>query len=491
MLDYFFTQIKNKHILVNIDPQLSASINSHRRSNLRNNLAQIRVPINLFKLILAIGTVATRRDNPTWRQKFQDKSDLLERIKENSDEFKIRIHHDPEVQAKTSEEFGIGLSIVVADYFFKLKWQTLSKISLTNRQSRPDIKVFSDLDKQIVIEAKGTVDKYTKENRQKPEALRQKMREPSDINIASCALLKEHDISELDFLDPDTVSPLHWGNKQKFFAADHYARIFNFIGQKELSEYFNLMRKRIKYDRNFDGYDRKEELYEKIKKDYIRVQRNNHTFLGNIERINNKKFIFIGIDKNLISLAGFLNFKDYKQDFLNREKGNVFFISSDGLCVAFLETLDFIKQQISGREIGHYQDSITMVDIEMMNHFALNKYFRYLFEQNGCKVELEKSVFGNRIKFAKRLVADQVISYKDKEFIVEIKKYFKNYRLILEQLSAYKLNFKISNVILITLERATNYPLNELKNLGIKVIDRDSIKKIIRDPKVLIEYLEE
>jgi hypothetical protein len=490
MLDYLFAQINNKNILVNVDPQLSTSINSHGRINLiGNNLAPIRVPINLFKLIIAIGTVTTRRNKPTWRQKFQDKCDLLERIEEGSEEFKIKIHHDPEVQAETSEEFGIGLSVVVADYFFKLKWRTLSKISLKKRETKPDIKVFSGLNKQIVMEAKGTVHEYTKENQQKPEALRQKLREPSDINIASCALLKEYNISELDFLDPKTVPPLYWGNRQKFFAADHYTRIFNFIGQKELSEYFNLMRKRLKYDKNFNEYNRKEELYEKIKRDYIRIYRNNHTFLGNIERISNEKFIFIGIDKNLISLAGFLNFRDYKQDFFDKEEKNVFFSSSDGLCIAILENLDFIEQQISHIKIKHYQDSISIADIEMMNHFTLNKYFKYLFEQNGCKVEIEKGISVNREDSVKRVVADQVISYKDKEFIVEVKKYFKNYKLLLEQLSRYKSNLVISNLILITLEKVNNSHLNELNNLGIKVIDRDSLKRIIRNPSVLTKWL--
>lgn len=251
MLNYLLSRFRDKFVHVNVDPALHTSIDSHEKIRSVSIRSPERTPINLFKLIIAVGTVHTRRTNPTSRNKFFDKQDLLEAIDQNSDEFRVIKHQDTEVQIQNSKELGVGLSVVIADYFYGLEWSTLTKIMLRHRQSKPDIKVFSTQRKQIVIEAKGTTDSNTRENTQIPDALSQKHLEPTDIRIASCALLHENIISEVDFLDLKPGIPKNKWLDRKLFKADHYARLFNFIGQRELSEYFGLMRKRLEFDKNF------------------------------------------------------------------------------------------------------------------------------------------------------------------------------------------------------------------------------------------------
>lgn len=486
MLDYLLSHFRNKFVHVNVDSALHISIDSHEKISSSSIRSPDRIPINLFKLIIAVGTVHTRRTNPTNRNKFFDKRDLLEAIDSNSDEFRIIKHQDAEVQIQNSKELGVGLSVVIADYFYGLEWSTLTKIMLRHRQSKPDIKVFSSQRKQIVIEAKGTTDSNTRENIQKPEALNQKQLEPADVRIASCALLHENIISEVDFLDPKPGIPKNKWLNRKLFKADHYTRLFNFIGQRELSEYFSLMSKRLKFDKNFKKYSRKEELFSKIKKGYIRIPVKNKRYFGNIERIDENNYFFIGIDEKLISLQGFINFKDYPKDSTSEDSENYFYLATDGICFASLKSLKFIENQLVNKKIYHYQDTVSIIDIDMMNHFALNNFFVFLFEKVGCKVNRE--VYSSEF-VPKKTMADFIVKYQNKRAVVEIKKIFKSKENVFNQLVTLRESLGVKNAILVTSEKISETYFQEANAMGISIIDRTAIKKIIKNHEILIKYL--
>lgn len=487
MFDYLWTRRENKTIFVDIDPLLATSISQYGRVVLADR-HRIRVPVNLFRLILAIGTIHTNRLIPTNRQKFYDKCALLKTLRRDSNVFMIRRHPDAHIQGEISEDLGLGLAVVIADYFYKLQWSTLAKIRIAGRESKPDIKCFSSSNQALVLEAKGTIDEYTRNSKQRPTALNQKRTAHADIQIASCALLKDSSTSEVDFLDPAAIPLNDKKYHKRLLMADHYTRVFNFIGQKELSNYYNLMRKRIIHDTEFEEYPKKEKLFRKIKKGYIRIKKRGHNFLGNLEKINEKEFIFVGIDEHLISLQGFLDFQDYNDDYNFEEGKNVFNIMSDGICFAKIKDTSFIKEQLLDKEIHHYQEEVSIADLDMMNYIALNEFVEYLFRKIGCKITEE--MVSKFKKFYGKIMFDQIIEYKNKKIIVEIKKSLRmKGKGIINQLCAYQEELKPYKILLITLDEVSRHLFDYAIKSKIFVIDRRELKKIIKNNEVLLKYL--
>lgn len=474
----------NKEVEIDLDPCLTPLIIQYNPNIvIRNN--HLRIPVNLFKLIVAVGTIQTRRDNPTNRMKFMDKCDLLESIHnptQNSGDFKIKVNKDREIQGGLSEDLGIGLSVLIADYLFKLKWSKLAKIEFVG-DSQPDIKCFTGRMQQIVIEAKGTTKEATRKYKQKPDALNKKRNKPADIHVASCALLKENSISNVEFLDPPIIPSKDKEYAEKLLMADHYTRAFNFIGQKELSEYFNLMRKRIIHDTFFNEFGRKVELFEKIKQQYLKINLNARCYLGRLERIDAEDVLFIGIDESLISLQGFLEFEDYKEDNI-KKGGNLFHITPDGICFARIKNLDFINDQIKEKriEIPHYQDSISLIDIDSMSELSLNRFIAYLFQNIGGHIEQEKRISRNYL-------FDQIIEYKNKKIAVEVKKSIKKREELIINLFHYKKELKVDKVILITPKEVDVAFREYASEMDITIISRVELEEILENRDLIRRYL--
>ena len=477
---------ENKEIEVSLDPELVPSISSNN-SELVIKDNPIRIKINLFQLIMAIGSIKTRRFNPTDRQTFSDKCDLLEHIQDSSD-FKIHFHKDSEIKKDISEDLGIGLSVLIADYFYNIEWSTLAKIPLTSGQSKPDIRCFTSESQEIVIEAKGTIHESTRK-KQKAKSLEQKIKVPADIRISSCSLLKNEAISDAEFIDPPVIPPNDKKYTELLLKVDHYSRIFNFIGQKELSLYFNLMRERIIHDKEFPKYTEKDRLFNKIKNNYVRISKFEKQFLGNVEKADSGKFIFIGVDQNLISLKGFIEFKDYKNDVKMSEKSNnLFYISSDGLCFAKLTDISFLQEQLRDRTIPHYQDSTSMIDIDSMNHISFENYMVYLFKKLNCTVIKGSNFQDTNIDIRK--VPDLIVIYDKIKILVEIKKSLQINNLdFIYQLNNRAKKSQCKKSILITTKSLQKNLLNQAKKLNVILIDRNTLMQIMQNNSLLLEYL--
>ena len=484
--DYQWCLSEYKEIEVILDTELVNSIFANNPEIIFEENPH-RIRINLFKLIIAIGSIKTRRFNPTPRQKFFDKCDLLDSI-QNSLDFKIYSHEDAEIKKEISEEFGIGLSVLIADHFYNIQWSTLGKIPLTGGISKPDITCLTSESQEIVIEAKGTINKYTR-NKQKKRSLEQKVQVPADICISSCSLLKSETISDVDFSDPPVISPNDKKYTELLLKADHYSRIFNFIGQQELSVYFNLMRKRIIHDTKFPEFSEKERLYTKIKHDYISISKFEKTFLGSIEKDSSGNFIFIGVDENLISLREFIEFRDYKIDSeMPENDNNFFYISSDGLCFAKLTDIRFLENQLKNRTIPHYQESTSMTDIDSMNKFSFVNYIVYLFKKLNCAVN--KGSNFQDAKISTRRVPDLFVIYDNIKILVEVKKSLKFDNLnIINQLNNRAKKSQCEKSILITNKSLKKNVLIEANKLNVILIDRNTLKQIIQNNSLLLEYL--
>jgi hypothetical protein len=465
---------------VKIDRNL---INSIARNNpelapghFSNTVHNIR--INLMKLVYATGTVQTRRTKPTRFQKLTEKSDLLDYIRDCND-FCIRKHEDADKQISLSEDFGVGLSVLVADHFYRINWSTLGKPQRTSGY-KSDIKCMSKTDEEIRIEAKGSTNRYMR-SCQKTLALNQK-NNPStaNVSVASCALLNENSISDVDFSDPPFIPPEDARYEKSLLKADHYARTFNLIGQNELSKYFNLMRQRIIHDRDFARFYEKQELFDKMKKEYIRIKMEKRSYLGSIEKLDKSSFIFTGIDESLLSVSGFIEFNGYEEKHIE-EKGNNFHIFSDGLCVAVLKDISFLAEQIRYEQIPHYYDSFSIIDSDYSKESTIIDFLSYLFEKVGCETRQYPSF--NEVRF------DLLVSYKDKRILVEVKKHLtsKNINFIIDLMSnVARLPWKL---ILVTNSKVDTFLRQLLLLNNITLIDRIAFDNVIRHNELALTYI--
>ena len=211
----------------------------------------------LFDFVSYMGF--SRNCSSTNTIKFPLAADLLKNIKKDSEDLCILIPELEEGRVEDKKEIswrmGDGLSLLLAEKIYNLEKNKISKIRRRSNESKPDYQGFCGNTK-VVWEAKGSINppQSTVIN----TAQDQKLQEPSNVAFASFATLKSDCISEVTLKDPPNL-PLE-GNELaiKSSKARHYVDVFNFIGQPELSRYFLLMEKRLRYDRDFREYIDKE-----------------------------------------------------------------------------------------------------------------------------------------------------------------------------------------------------------------------------------------
>jgi len=466
------SKLRNFEILVHVDDQFIRPMGRDIYEVDRLDSNTIIVNINQYELIYAIGTIQTRRFNPSKRQKFMDKLDLIEKIKRER-EFKVDITGirevlDSERLGKISEDFGVGIAVLVADYLFQLDKSKLIKIQ--GNGLRPDIKCLTSQQHEITIESKG----YTNDrnlNQQINHAIEQKNSVKTDIHAVSLTLIKENSISENWFKDPPPINDEDdYEYKAKLFKLEHYASVFRFLGQTELNKYFNFMR--LKLSNPNDNYliNLKETLYLKIKKGYIKIKVDNYIYLGNIEEIEEGKYQFLGIDENLLSIDSFFNFAEREEDKTHTEAGNFFYIYRDGICVGEISNLE-PYEELKSIKIRNYQEATTITDLDTMNLISFEKYIKYLFIKNGFKVDNSKE-----------FEADLVVTKKNKKYFVEIKQFERTEAI--KELHDYS---KKKEFILIT-NRSVQYKKKPIQN-NLIIIDRTLLKEIVKKHSKLSEVI--
>jgi hypothetical protein len=482
MLKLLTCRFSNKNILINIDRQLIASIIrnngelTERSFNPPNARHSIR--INLSKLIIAAATIQTRRKNPTSFNKLLDRSDLLDSIR-GCDDFCIIKHPDVDKQIRISEDLGVGLSVLVTDHYYKINWTTLGKIR-RRRGSKPDIACMSLSNESITIEAKGSTSEGWR-SCQRNYAYNQKRGPlPSNVSVASCALLKEDSISDIDYFDPPIIPPEDPKYERALLKADHYARVFNLIGQDELSKYFDYMRQRVLYDRDFEQFDKKEELYRKIKTQYVQIRFGQHVYYGNIEKYGEKSLIFVGVDSRLLNAYSFIHFEGQKDSHFEIE-GEDFYLSSDGLCIGLLKSLRLVEGQIRYEQIPHNYDSFSIVDFDYSRESTLMSYLSHAIAKVGGRLQKELPVDSR---------FDLLFSLNDKMFAMEIKRYIniQNLEKILEMLvqSQLKIPFQL---VLVTNTKVSESMRWLFRSRNLILIDRPALIDIIADNKAILDYL--
>ena len=470
----------NKNIIVYVDPLLIDSI-------LRNNGALTpphllvttqSIRINLMKLIIAAATIQTGRTNPTSLEKLFDGSYLLEFIKD-CDDFCVKKHPDTDKQIEISEDLGVGLSVLVTDHYYQIDWTTLGKIK-RRKKSMPDIACMSLSKESITIEAKGSTNESYR-RRQKKYAQHQKHGPiPTKVSVASCALFNEASISDIQYLDPPLLPPEDADYERSLLKADHYARLFNLIGQKELSKYFNYMRLRVINDRDFEQFDKKQELYKKIKTKYVRICVREQVYFGNIEKRENESLVFIGVDERLLNVYSFIRFEGHEDGYVETEN-DTFYLTSDGLCIGFLNSLKSVEGQIQYAQIPHHYDSYSIVDFDHSRKQTLVNYLTHVIGKVGGKVEKETSLDGRY---------DLGFTLNHKKYAIEIKRNIiaRNIEDIFALLPFLSSQSPVSFVLITNTVISDDF-VELIRYRNMILIDRIALRKIIEDNEIILEFL--
>lgn len=473
------SRFSNKIISVEIDPDLLEELDTADKLTTNRNIT-----FNLYKLIYHIGTIQSRRFAPSNRLKFSDKSDLIESLYSNTNEFRVRINdirtvNGSETLTSISEDFGIGISVVIAEKLFDIKRSTIQKIYGTGR--RPDWKCQTTDNRILVVECKGSISMQTS-IQQEVNALDQKTKEPGDVQIASLTVLNENSISTNRFLDPpieqSNISPTM---ENHILRAGHYASVFSFLGNSKLSRYYSQMRKRLEGKITPYEQELKNETFRDLRTNDPTVYFDQKEFAGSFYEIENEKFLFVGVDKELLSYSGFIEFKDYENDSDTLIRGNHYNLFKDGVLIIEIEQIQDFDDIVRIDRIQNYQNKITVSDIDEMNEISFSKYFIHLLERNGFTNIREEIKVGD---FRIDLTAD----FNNETYYFEFKIY-KNKRMnrnAIEQVNFYSRQIASGKFVLVT-----NGKMNSeiLDNSRITIIDRNALKKIANNYRNLIELI--
>lgn len=467
-----------KNVSVEIDPILLSSLDTQDKITTHRI-----IEFSLDKLILNIGIVQSRLFATSNRLKWFDKVELLEKISDNSNEFRVKIseirrRRGPEDLTSISEDFGVGISICIAESLYDIRRSTIKK--LTGTGSRPDWKCQTTKNKILIIEAKGSTDKYTSKKQEK-RAIEQKENEIGDIKIASITLLNENETSTNRFWDPP-IGSNHQNPEVEnhILRAGHYASLFSFLGNSRLSRYYLKMRKRLKGDISNVEQIIKNREFNDLRVNSPTVEFEGKIFTGDFYKVENDLYIFVGVDKRLLSFEGFIRFKDYATDTTESIEGNQFLLYKDGILIIDINNINYFENNVNIKYIQNYQENITISDIDEMTEIAFEKYFKYVLEKNGF------SNISEQVKIGRNLM-DLVGEFQGKKFYFEMR-IGKNSANIdsLNQINDYQKSITDSNFYLVTNSKSNI--LDDFKN-QIKIIGREELKSIARETSNLLSII--
>jgi len=471
---------QNKNILVEIDPLLLPHIKSEDKVT-----TQRTISFNLYRLIYHIGTIKSRRFAPSNRLKFIDKLDLVEKIYSNTNEFRIKIDEIRQVNGSEtlisiSEDFGIGISVVIAESLFNTKRSTIQKIYGTGR--RPDWKCQLSDNKIFVVEGKGATSIATS-NIQQVNALDQKTKEPGDIQVASMTVLNENTISTNRYLDPpiinDNVPP---EIQNHVLRAGHYASVFSFLGNSRLSKYYSQMRKRIEGVITSREQNLKEQVFRELRFNDPSIAFKRQDFVGSFYNIEDDKYFYVGVDKRLLSYQGFISYSEFENDVEETILDNVFILYKDGVLVIEIFNINVFSNIINSDEIKNYQDNITISDIDEMNEISFSKYFEYILKENGFSNIREQTT-------TNEIFVDLTTTKGEQTYYFEFK-IFRNKRIgrnSIQQITEFRRRIDFGKYILVTNVKLENTVID--RN-DLIVIDRDKLDQLIKNSNLLTEFIE-
>lgn len=104
------------------------------------------------------------------------------------------------------------------------------------------------------------------------------------------------------------------------------------------------------------------------------------------------------MEEKLLYFRGFQNFEVSESDISLEEKGNLYFIQRDGVIIGSIKNIESFINQIRtrGGEIKHFQERITLTDVDNMDAIHFEIFIKYLFEQNDFEVVTQKENYKDK-----------------------------------------------------------------------------------------------
>lgn len=473
------TSFEIRTIRVELDPLLLNQIDHPDKIITTRDIS-----FNLYKLIYRIGTIQSRRFAPSNRNKYFDSLDLVEKIILNTNEFRVKIDdirniNGSETLTSVSEDFGVGISIMIAENLFNIKPATISKIY--GNTKRPDWKCQTNTNQVLVVECKGSTNHYTS-NTQLNDSLIQKRTIPGDIQIASVTLIKEDAISTTRFIDPPGEESEYSAEMENnILRAAHYASVFSFFGNSKLSRYFSSLRKRISGQITRTEQEEKNQVYEELNNTDPILEFNNREYSGHFFNVEEGKYLFVGVDIHLLSYQGFLEFSYYPEDLESDSQDNKYMLFNDGVLIIEIENTIPFNDVVNFQQILNYQEKITISDIDEMNEISFIKYLKH-------KLKEENFIFSEEVIINRDLKLDLLAEKNNRKYGIEVKLY-KNKKITIDTLRRFGF-IHIPEYELILITNAT-VKLDEQIDLheNIKVIDRNKLNLLAKGIKTLEQLM--
>ena len=293
------------YIDVEWDNMVQASLKPYYRT-----LTHARIPIRLFDLLKGIGSVQPRRVNPSWMSSMLDYGYLIERLDDTPD-LKMKITETrtalgSEMLTEVSELMGVGLSVVVVSKLFDVQPSTIHKI-IGVASRRPDWECLLKDNRILLVESKGTTNKATS-TQQLKSAIEQKNAMQGDVKVAAASVLNEMVASKMMIVDPPVIEGgAADKNKRHVFRAWHYTSLFSFLGDDVLSLYFEKMAKRLSGNIGVEEMEDKQLIFNELIYNAPSLTINNENYAGHLYGPIKEQFIFLGVDKKLLTLKSASN----------------------------------------------------------------------------------------------------------------------------------------------------------------------------------------
>lgn len=454
LLRYF--DIKNVQLIV--DPQFGNLID-YPVSNL-----PVVLTFRIWELIFSLGSIMTDRFEPTWREKFTDFDHLLDKIDRSTDFqihiTRIRVEQDSEKLGDVSKTIGVGVAALVVQKLFETSLASIGRVR--GAGLRLDFEGATSRNHTIGFEAKGS-SSQAKLNNLIAHGRRQKATSVSNIRAVIGTLVKEGQCSVAEVWDPPGEDESINYNKLYAQKSLSLSSLFNFLGHKELSNYFLLMSKRILNEGYEDIATEKEFLYQKIKEDYHDFEFKSSIYKGTITKFS-ESYIFTGIAEDAVGFYDFLSEDNWQhsEDYVE-DKAIVY---QGKILVKELSTDEMLRYRDVAED---YYQKISYVDFVRSSTIAGRNMLMDMLSQAGFEITFYKK--------------DTFIIGKDKsrEVFLYKKFYFKKgmrFEKEFERLIKIKKDLGIQKLILLT---PTAIP--KLKHKDIEIYDGEEFRFVIEDLK--------
>src|SRR5690606_7723624 len=148
--------------------------------------------------------------------------------------------------------------------------------------------------------------------------------------------------------------------KKHILRAGHYASVFSFLGNSRLSKYYSQMRKRLLGTITTKEQNLKNNEFNSLYYSEPIIEFNNIDFVGNFFKIEEDSFLFVGVDKRLLSYNGFINFNDLNYDIEIDQDENHYILYRDGILIIEVNNFSVFSKIIDKEKIKNYQENITI-----------------------------------------------------------------------------------------------------------------------------------